>query len=262
MSSEALSRLELLLGGGAVARLAQSAFLVCGLGGVGSWAAEALGRSGVGALALADFDTVKESNLNRQLVALRSTVGRLKAEVMAERLLDIQPRLEVEVVTERLTPENVITLLERRPHWDGVLDAIDERSAKLALLEACVKRGIPVVSSMGAANKISPEQITVADLSKTSGCPFAKLIRKEMRRRGITHGITCVYSPELPVESPGDAEAAETLREAPGAKRPLGSMVTVTAIFGMRCAQTLLENVTGSRGLPHRGGWRRRERPL
>ena len=253
MSEESLSRLSLLLGEEAVLRLKQSAFLVCGLGGVGSWAVEALARSGVGALTLVDFDIVKESNLNRQLVALHSTIGRPKAEVMAERLHDLRPDLQLEVVTERLTPENIDTVLNRKEHWDGVLDAIDERPAKLALLEACVRRGIPVVSSMGAANKLSADHITVADISKTSGCPFAKLVRKELRRRGVTQGVTCVYSPELPVEvSP---EAGEELREAPEAKRPLGSIVTVTAIFGMRCAQVLLEPLMDSASRPHRGGW-------
>ena len=256
MHSESLSRLELLLGQDAIGRLRQSAFLVCGLGGVGSWAAEALARCGVGNLTIVDFDTVKESNLNRQSVALHSTIGQLKAEVMGRRILDIEPSLKLDIVTERLTPDTINALLTRRPHWDGVLDAIDERPAKLALLEACVKRGIPVVSSMGAANKVSPEQITVADLSKTSGCPFAKLIRKELRKRGIVHGVSCVYSPELPVETKEDEEAIEALREAPGARRPLGSLVTVTAIFGMRCAQTLLETVMGSRDLPHCGGWK------
>ena len=254
MLSEALSRLELLLGEEALLRLKQSAFLICGLGGVGSWAAEALARSGVGALTLADFDTVKMSNLNRQLVALNSTVGRLKAEVMAERLRDIRPDLEIELVTERLSPENIVALLDRRGHWSGVLDAIDERPAKLALLEGCVRRGIPVVSSMGAANKLSADHITVADISKTSGCPFAKLVRKELRRRGVANGVTCVYSPELPVEV--STEAGEELREAPGAKRPLGSIVTVTAIFGMRCAQTLMEPLMDSVSRPHRGGWK------
>ena len=253
MLSEALSRLELLLGEEALRRLRRAVFLVCGLGGVGSWAAEALARSGVGALTLADFDTVKESNLNRQLVALHSTVGRLKAEVMAERLHDLSPGLQLELVTERLAPENIGALLDRRTHWDGVLDAIDERPAKLALLEACVRRGIPVVSSMGAANKLSADHITVADLSKTSGCPFAKLVRKELRRRGVAQGVTCVYSPELPVEV--SMAAGEELREAPGAKRPLGSIVTITAIFGMRCAQALLEPLMDSASRPHRGGW-------
>ena len=254
MLSEALSRLELLLGEEALLRLRQSTFLVCGLGGVGSWAAEALARSGVGALTIADFDTVRESNLNRQLVALNSTIGRLKAEVMKERLHDLRPELHLDAVTERLSPENIGTLLDRRKHWDGVLDAIDERPAKLALLEACVQRGIPVVSSMGAANKLSPDHITVADISKTAGCPFAKLVRKELRHRGVTHGVTCVYSPELPVEV--SAETSEELRETPGAKRPLGSIVTVTAIFGMRCAQALMEPLIDSAGRTHRGGWK------
>ena len=256
MSEESLSRLSLLLGEDAVGHLRQSAFLVCGLGGVGSWAAEALARSGVGALTLADFDTVKESNLNRQLMALTSTLGRPKAEAMAERLRDLRPDLQMELFTERLTADNIDALLEQREHWDGVLDAIDERSAKLALLETCVRRGIPVVSSMGAANKLSADHVTVADISKTSGCPFAKLIRKELRRRGITRGVTCVYSPELPVEPPEGADAAaEELREEPGAKRPLGSIVTVTAIFGMRCAQALMEPLMDTRNLAHRGGW-------
>ena len=198
MLSEALSRLELLLGEEVLLRLKQSAFLVCGLGGVGSWAAEALARSGVGALTLVDFDIVKESNLNRQLVALHSTIGRRKVEVMAERLHDLRPDLQLEVVPEHLAPENIDTLLDRKEHWDGVLDAIDERPAKLALLETCVRRGIPVVSSMGAANKLSADHVTIADISKTSGCPFAKLVRKELRRRGDLRLFSGVASGGLP----------------------------------------------------------------
>lgn len=250
MLSEELSRLELLLGTDAILRLRQSAFLVCGLGGVGSWAAEALARCGVGTLALADFDTVKPSNLNRQLGALHSTIGRTKAEVMDQRLRDINPDLQLDLFTERLTPENIPALLEKR-RWDGVLDAIDERPPKLALLQNCVERAIPVVSSMGAANKLSPDHIAVADIAQTSGCPFAKLVRKELRRRGVATGVTCVYSPELPVEL--STAETEALREAPGAKRPLGSIVTVTATFGMRCAHALLENLAKFSERPHRG---------
>ena len=250
MHSEALSRLELLIGEEATMRLQGSSFLVCGLGGVGSWAAEALARSGVGHLMLADFDMVKASNLNRQLVALHSTIGKLKAEALGERLRDINPALRLELFTERLTPENIPSLLEKH-RWDGVLDAIDERPAKLALLQNCVERAIPVVSSMGAANKLSPDHVTVADIAQTSGCPFAKLVRKELRRRGVATGVTCVYSPELPVET--STAETEALREAPGAKRPLGSLVTVTATFGLRCAHALLENLAKFSERPHRG---------
>ena len=248
MDTEAQSRLELLLGREASVRLHSSSILVCGLGGVGSWAAEAFARCGVGALTLLDFDTIKPSNLNRQLEALHSTLGQSKASVLAARLQDIAPELSIDCRNIHLSPESVEALLAEHP-WSGVLDAIDERPAKLALLIGCVHHGIPVVSSMGAANKVHPECITVTDISQTTGCPFAKLMRKALKKNGIETGVQVVYSPEAPVEIP-DTDA---LRDTPAEKRPLGSLVTMTAIFGFRAAHALLEPVMKAGALRHRG---------
>ena len=249
-SSEIFSRLDLLVGGTQPRqRLAEATLMVCGLGGVGSWAAEALARCGARRLILADCDAVSESNINRQAFALHSTIGLPKCQAAAQRLKDISPELECICVRERLAPENIPELLERhRP--DGVLDAIDDRSAKLSLLAECVTRGTAIVSSMGAAHKTRPEHIRVADISETSGCPFTQLMRKALRRRGIDSGIRCVFSDEPPVLTAGTAS------EEPGQKRPMGSMITVTAIFGMMAADALMEPFLKTRALPHRGGWK------
>jgi len=242
--------MELLVGEEALTRLAKATFLVCGLGGVGSWAAEALARCGAGRLVLADCDAVAESNINRQAIALHSTVGIRKCQAAAQRLKDISPELECICIEERLTPENLPMLLQEY-HPDGVLDAIDDRNAKLALIAECVTRRIPIVSSMGAAHKTRPEHIRVADISQTTGCPFSQLMRKALRRRGIDSGVQCVFSDEPPVLTD-----AATASEEPGQKRPMGSMVTVTAIFGMMAADALMEPYLQTRALPHRGGWR------
>jgi len=246
MQEDALDRLELLTGAEAVARLKRAAFLVCGLGGVGSWAAEALARCGAGTVMLADCDTVRPSNLNRQAEALHSTLGLAKCDALADRLQDISPAAEILRHRERITPEDIPALLEARP-WDAVIDAIDDRVAKLALLEECVRRGICVISSMGAANKVHPERITVCDLAETQGCPLARLIRKNLRKRGIEHGVTCVYSPEPPVLHPDGA------RDLPSERRPLGSLVTVTAAFGLRCAHLAVAPLLRLDELPCKG---------
>lgn len=224
-----------------------ASFLVCGAGGVGSWAAEALVRSAAGRVVIIDFDCVQPSNLNRQLEALTGTIGQPKAGCLAERLRAINPDCAVEARELHLTPEIITALLDTE-HYDGIIDAIDERAPKLALLEAGVKRGLNIVSSMGAGNKTDPAKIACGGLNKTAGCPFAKIIRKELRKRGITAGVTCVYSTELPV-------ICKDTRENPHAaeRRPLGSMVTVTAIFGLRCAQAAMEPILKLDELTHLG---------
>jgi len=241
------SRLQLLIGGEKCRVLQDATVLICGLGGVGSWAAEMLARNGVGTIILADFDIVKESNINRQLVALHSTVGEEKGIVMARRIQDINPECQVVVRNCHLTAGNVIQFLEENP-CEAVIDAIDERPAKLALLEACVKREQFVISSMGAAGRVFPDKITVGDLSETLGCPVAKLMRKNLKKVGIAKGIRCVYSPELPVIS-----AEEDMTAAPGERRALGTLSTTTAIFGIRCAHEVLDHLVGLSSLPHLG---------
>lgn len=243
------SRLNLLIGEDNLARLSKASVLVCGLGGVGSWAAEGLARSGVGHICLVDFDIVKESNINRQMPALNSTLGQKKTDVMAARLKDINPNAQIDVLDTRLTRENLYEILTRYK-WDCVIDAIDERQPKLALLKSCVENGIFVISSMGAGNKIDAGAIAVEDLFATAGCPMAKLLRKALKKDGIFSGITAVYSKELPVE-----HESQSIQEdvAPGEKQPLGSIVYITAIFGMRCAAVAINHIIDAKSIMHRG---------
>lgn len=240
-----LSRLGLLVGEEALARLSQTRILVCGLGGVGSWAAEALCRCGVGTLGLADFDEVHSSNLNRQLPALHSTLGRPKTAVVAERLRDVNPGGRLVELPGRLTPGNIPALLANRA-WSAVLDAVDDRAAKLALLKECRSRGIPVVTSLGAANLTDPAQLEITTLEKTSGSPLARILRKTLRREGVPLDIPCVASRELPLLCQAEAEA-------PGERRPMGSLVTVTATAGLLCAHALLEPLLEMHKRPRRG---------
>jgi len=189
-------RAEMLLGTEAIDRLRRSHVLVCGVGGVGSYICEALARGGVGKLTLLDFDTVSRSNINRQLVALESTVGRKKTEVMAARIHDIDPSTEVEVLDLFLSPENTGAVLDRG--FDYIADAIDSVPSKLFLIEEAHRRGIPMISSMGTGNKLDPTRLRIADISKTSVCPLAKKVRVELRKRGISHHKV-LFSEELPI---------------------------------------------------------------
>ena len=188
------SRLELLVGRDGLTRLERASVAVFGLGGVGSYAAEALVRGGVGRLTLIDFDTIDITNLNRQLHALDGTVGRAKAQVMAERCRSINPAARIEALQAFYAADNSAELLGRG--YDFVLDCIDHISAKLHLIETCLAQGLPVIASMGAANKLDPTQVHVADLAHTRTCRLARIIRRELRRRGIHGGLKVVYSTE------------------------------------------------------------------
>jgi len=188
------SRMELLTGRDGLQRLAGASVAVFGIGGVGSYAAEALARAGVGRLTLVDFDDICLTNINRQIHALDGTVGKAKVQVMAERCRAINPELRVEPVKDFFSAETADQLLDRG--YDYVLDCIDHITAKLHLIEQCVTRRIPVIASMGAANKLDPTLIAVADLADTERCRLARVIRRELRRRGITTGVKVVYSTE------------------------------------------------------------------
>jgi tRNA A37 threonylcarbamoyladenosine dehydratase len=195
MSAEhRFSRLDLLVGREGLARLANSSVAVFGVGGVGSFAVEALARGGVGRLTLVDFDDICLTNVNRQLHALDGTIGRPKVQVMAERCRAINPAVQVEAIKAFYSAENSTELLGRG--YDYVLDCIDHITAKLHLIESCLESGLPVISSMGAANKLDPTQVKVADLSRTGQCRLARVIRRELRRRGIERGVKVVYSTE------------------------------------------------------------------
>lgn len=194
--SKRFERQSMLLGEEATATLSQKKVALFGVGGVGSYAAEALARCGVGRIELIDSDTVSESNINRQLCALTSTVGLPKVSVVAARLRDINPDIQVSERMEFFLPENADTF--DFSSYDYVIDAIDTVSAKIELALRCKKMNIPLISSMGTGNKLDPTAIRVSDLSKTEGCPLARVMRRELKARGITH-LKVVWSPEPPI---------------------------------------------------------------
>lgn len=189
------SRSELLLGQEAMEKLKNSHVAVFGVGGVGSYTVEALARCGVGEITLVDNDTVSLTNLNRQLIALHSTVGRLKADVAKERLLDINPNIKVNSLATFFTPETSDTI--DFSVFDYVVDAIDTVSGKIALVQICNNKNIPIISSMGTGNKLDPTKFEVTDIFKTSMCPLAKVMRYELKKRGIKK-LKVVYSKEEP----------------------------------------------------------------
>lgn len=190
------SRTELLIGPAGLAKLARSTVAVFGVGGVGSYAVEALARSGVGRLVLIDYDDICLTNVNRQIHALTSTVGQHKVTVMKQRILDINPACQVETIREFYSPAERSRLV--RPDYTYIVDAIDTITAKVDLIAAARSLGIPVVSCMGAGNRLDPTKLQVADISITHGCPMAKAVRKGLRQVGITSGVKVVFSPEPP----------------------------------------------------------------
>ncbi len=225
------SRAAAVLGPEAMAKLRRSHVAVLGLGGVGSWCAEALVRSGIGAITVMDEDTVAETNLNRQLLALRSTVGRPKAEVMAERLRDISPDCAVTAINGRYEPANRELLLGTR--YDYIADAIDLVSCKLDLICEALAREIPIISALGTGNKRDATLLRVCDISKTEGDPLARVVRKELRARGVLHHCV-VFSPELA------APAAQMESPPPGRRSVPGSLVWVPASAGMLMCQHIV----------------------
>ena len=195
MDHEQFLRTEMLLGSPAMERLRQSHVAVFGIGGVGSWCAEALARAGIGQLTLVDHDQVGLTNLNRQAEALHSTLGLEKTAAMAQRIQDINPNCILHLIPEKYEAANRDQFF--RLPYDYIVDAIDLVSCKLDLIETARSRSIPILSSMGTGNKLDPSQFRVADLSQTQGCPLARVLRKELRKRGILHHKV-VFSPELP----------------------------------------------------------------
>ena len=204
------SRTVSLVGEEKFRKLSAAKVAVFGLGGVGSYAAEALARSGVGTIALFDADTVSPSNLNRQLVALHSTIGRSKVSVMRERILDINPACRVTNLPVFYEPECREDFFSRG--FDYIADCIDSTRSKLDLIETAIRRGVPIISSMGTGNRLDPSKFRITDLSKTSGCPLAKVMRRELRLRGINHH-TVLASDELPSKPrklPGQQDETRT----------------------------------------------------
>ena len=208
-----------------------------------AYAAEMIARAGVGRMTVADADTVSVSNINRQLVALRSTVGRPKAEVLAERLRDINPELELTVLNRFIRDEETYALLDAA-RYDYVVDAIDTLSPKLALILAALERGLPLVSSMGAGAKTDPTKLEIADISKTHHCPLAHMLRKRLHKAGVRRGFQAVFSPE-PAR-----EGAMILCEEQNKKSNVGTISYLPALFGIGCASVVIRGLIGE--LPER----------
>lgn len=224
---EAFLRTEMLLGREAMDKLARSHVAVLGLGGVGSWCAEALARSGVGALTLADCDEVGLSNLNRQLEATRATIGQPKADAMARRIEQLSPSCRLRPMNYRYTPEDRETFFAG--NYDYIVDAIDLVSCKLDLIQTALSRGIPIISALGTGNKLDPTQFRITDISKTQGCPLARVVRKELRERGILHHRV-LWSAEPP-QKPSQPEAPP-----PGRRSVPGSVAWVPSCAGLMLA--------------------------
>lgn len=228
------SRAELLLGEEALEKLRSARVALFGIGGVGSFAAEALARGGVGHITLVDGDTVSITNINRQLIALHSTVGKEKTAVMAERIADISPDTEVETYPVVYGAENR-DLLDFSA-YDYVIDAIDTVTSKLILIEEAKKAGVPVISCMGTGNKFHPERFEVTDIAKTSVCPLAKVMRKELKVRGI-QDVKVVYSKEEPRKPAASPETGK--RQIPG------SLSFVPPVAGMLLAGEVIRHIAG-----------------
>ena len=235
------SRTELLIGKEGLERLRRSSVMVFGVGGVGSHCIEALARSGVGRLILIDNDTVSVTNINRQSIAYHSTVGRMKTEVMKERIRDIDPAIRVSTCETFVLPDNLGEILDAEPGVDYVIDAIDTVSAKIALVEEAQKRDIPLISSMGTGNKLHPELFEIADLSETSVCPLCRVMRRELKQRGITH-LKVLYSKEKPVDVSGRITGEDS-----GARRSLpGSISFVPPVAGLLIAGEVIRELSGA----------------
>ena len=226
------SRTAFLLGEEGVEKLKKSRVAIFGIGGVGGYVAEALARSGVGALDLIDKDVVSVSNINRQIIALHSTVGRKKTEVMAERVKDINPAIDVRTYDVFYLPETANEFVFSS--YDYVVDAIDTVSGKIALVEQAKAANIPVISSMGAGNKLDPTAFEVVDISKTSVCPLARVMRRELKKRGIEH-LKVVYSKEEPRASACTDE--ETGKVIPG------SIAFVPSVVGLILAGEVIKDL-------------------
>ena len=233
-----LERTELLLGEEKLARLRSANVLVVGVGGVGAYAAEMIVRAGVGRMTIADADKVSETNINRQLVALHSTVGREKCEVLAERLRDINPDIELKMVNRFIKDSETDALLDSEK-FDYVVDAIDTLSPKLALIKGALERGIPLVSSMGAGAKTDPTLMEIKDIAKTHHCPLAHMLRKRLHKVGIKRGFRAVFSPE-PVR-----EGAMILCEEQNKKSNVGTISYIPALFGIGCASVVIRDLIG-----------------
>ena len=231
MLLDKFSRTQMLIGEDGLKNLKNSHIAVFGIGGVGSYASEALARSGIGKLTLIDHDTVSTSNINRQLIALNSTVGKPKVSVMRERIADINEQAEVFAIEKFYLPENADEF--DFSDFDYIVDAVDTVSAKLDIIERAYKMNIPCISSMGAGNKLHPEMFELADIYKTSVCPLARVMRRELKKRGVL-SLNVVYSKEEPI--------IPTTKNT-GTKPTPGSVAFVPSVAGLIIAGKVIRDI-------------------
>lgn len=227
---EQFKRTEIILGTNGITQLKKSNVLIAGLGGVGSWAAEFIARAGIGRITIIDHDLVSKSNINRQLVALHSTIGLSKTEIMSKRIKDINPACQATSIKLFITPENVDELLS--PKFDAIIDCIDNINSKAALLENALKKNLFTVSSMGAGWKTDTSKIKICDLTKTKICPLARRLRKELGKRGVGKGIIAVYSDEL-LERPQTKQKTEN-----------GTTPYLPAAFGITLSSLVINHLS------------------
>jgi tRNA A37 threonylcarbamoyladenosine dehydratase len=236
--SDWLTRTELILDSEKLKKLKNSNVLVVGLGGVGAFAAEMICRAGVGSMTIVDGDNIHSTNRNRQLPALKSTEGLAKAEVMGRRILDINPDIKLTVIKEFIKDERMSEVIDKG--YDYVIDAIDTLSPKIFLIYRSLERKLPVVSSMGAGGKFDPTKVRISDISETTNCSLARLLRKRLHRFGVREGFTAVYSPEAIdkgriVASKGEQNKASIV----------GTISYMPAAFGIACASVVIRDLTG-----------------
>ena len=224
-----LSRVQLLIGADKTEKIQNASIAIFGLGGVGSYVAESLARSGVGRLLLVDADVVMPSNINRQLPALQSTIGIRKTEIMQARIADINPDCQVEIIYAFYRPGDFETFISQ--HVDYIVDAIDSVPSKVDLMVNAYQHNIPIFSSMGTGNKLDPTKLSLVDISKTHTCPLAKKIRSQLKTAGITRGISVVYSTESPLKNPDNKE------------NTIASMVFVPASAGLLLASSVIRDI-------------------
>ena len=231
------SRTELMFGVERIQQLHQAHVMVVGLGGVGAYAVEMLCRAGVGEFTLVDGDTVNDSNRNRQLVALTSTVGKLKTDVLAARLRDINPDVKLHLYPEFLRDERTVELLKME-HYDYLVDAIDTLSPKVFMLQQAYLLGIPTVSSMGSGGKLDPTQVKICDIAKSDYCKLARMVRKRLHKLGVRKGITVVFSAEVV-----PAERVMITEGEQNKKSNVGTVSYMPAIFGCYLASHIIRQL-------------------
>lgn len=240
MSEEWLSRTNLLLGDERLSQLQNAHVLVVGLGGVGAYAAEQICRAGVGQMTIVDGDNIELSNINRQLPATQSNLKKDKAEVMGQRLLDINPNLKLRIINEYLKDERMIEVLQEE-QYDYVVDAIDTLAPKIFLIYHSLQNNLKIVSAMGAGGKMDPTKIQIADISKSYNCKLARMLRKRLHKLGVYKGVPVVFSPE------DVSKDAVILDESRNKKSNVGTISYMPPLFGCFCASVVIKDLSAKK---------------